>query len=137
MQEFIDRLIANGAFAGMPVEVVYALMMLLFGVVVVFGFFLPIAGVTSWLERRVWARIQSRVGPNRVGPQGTLQWLADGIKNVLKEDIVPDAADKPLFKGAPYLAMIGFFGAWACVPFGDGLIIADLNVGVLYITAVT
>jgi NADH-quinone oxidoreductase subunit H len=137
MQEFIDRLIANGAFAGMPVEVVYALMMLLFGVVVVFGFFLPIAGVTSWLERRVWARIQSRVGPNRVGPQGFLQWLADGIKLILKEDIVPDAADRPLFLFAPYFVVWGIVATFVVIPFSSNLIIADMNVGILYLTAVT
>jgi NADH-quinone oxidoreductase subunit H len=137
MQEFIDRLIANGAFAGMPVEVVYALMMLLFGVVVVFGFFLPIAGVTSWLERRVWARIQSRVGPNRVGPQGFLQWLADGIKLLLKEDIVPDAADRPLFLFAPYFVVWGIVATFVVIPFSSNLIIADMNVGILYLTAVT
>ena len=50
---------------------------------------LNVAGVTTFVERRVWARIQSRVGPNRVGPQGILQWLADGIKLLMKEDIVP------------------------------------------------
>src|SRR5216683_7368220 len=137
MQEFIDRLIANGAFAGMPVEVVYALMMLLFGLAVVFGFFLPIAGVTSWLERRVWARIQSRVGPNRVGPQGFLQWLADGIKLLLKEDIVPDAADRPLFLFAPYFVVWGIVATFVVIPFSNYLIIADMNVGILYLTAVT
>jgi NADH-quinone oxidoreductase subunit H len=63
--------------------------MLGFGALVVFGFILPIAGITSWLERRVWARMQSRVGPNRVGPGGFLQWLADGLKNLLKEDVIP------------------------------------------------
>src|SRR5712692_4621344 len=133
MQEFIDRLIANGAFAGMPVEAVYALMMLLFGLAVVFGFFLPIAGVTSWLERRVWARIQSRIGPNRVGPQGFLQWLADGIKNLLKEDIIPTAADPWLFSLAPYLVVIGFIATFAVIPFSSTLVIADLNIGILYI----
>ncbi len=137
MQAFIDRLIANGAFAGMPVEAVYALMMLLFGVVVVFGFFLPVAGITTWLERRVWARIQSRVGPNRVGPQGFLQWLADGIKLILKEDIVPDAADRPLFLFAPYFVVWGVVATLVVIPFSSSLIIADMNVGILYLTAVT
>jgi len=137
MQAFIDRLIANGTFPGVPVELVYALMMLLFGVVVVFGFFLPIAGVTSWLERRVWARIQSRVGPNRVGPQGFLQWLADGIKLLLKEDIVPDAADRPLFLIAPYFVVWGIVATFVVIPFSSSLIIADMNVGILYLTAVT
>ena len=60
-----------------------------FGAIVIFGFVLNVAGVTTFVERRVWARIQSRVGPNRVGPQGILQWLADGIKLLMKEDIIP------------------------------------------------
>src|SRR5437016_2489402 len=137
MQEFVDGLIANGHFAGMPAERVYALMMFLFGGLVVFGFIMPVAGITSWLERRVWARIQSRVGPNRVGPQGFLQWLADGIKNLLKEDIIPDAADRPLFAFAPYLVVWGFVATFVVIPFSSYLIIADLNVGILYLTAVT
>ena len=121
----------------MPAEQVYALMMFLFGGLVVFGFIMPVAGITSWLERRVWARIQSRVGPNRVGPQGFLQWLADGIKNLLKEDIIPDAADRPLFAFAPYLVVWGFVATFVVIPFSSYLIIADLNVGILYLTAVT
>lgn len=136
MQQFADYLLDEGLLAGMPQSLGYVLVIAFFAFVLL-NFIMLVAGVTSWLERRVWARIQSRIGPNRVGPQGAIQWLADGIKNIMKEDIVPTAADAPLFKLAPYLAMIGFFGAWACVPFGDGLIVADLNVGVLYITAVT
>jgi len=62
--------------------------MLVFGLVVVFGFVLIVAGLTTWVERRVWARLQGRVGPNRVGPQGLLQWLADGVKCIMKEDVV-------------------------------------------------
>ncbi len=120
-----------------PYELVATVVMLLFGAVVVFGFVLPVAGITSWLERRVWARIQSRVGPNRVGPQGFLQWLADGLKNLLKEDIIPSAADRWLFSIAPYLVVIGFIATFAVIPFGDALVIADLNIGILYVTAVT
>ncbi|HEY6997743.1 MAG TPA: NADH-quinone oxidoreductase subunit H, partial [Candidatus Binatia bacterium] len=87
MQAFIDRLIQEGAFSGVPRELVYAIAMVLTALIVLSVFVAPLAGVTSWLERRVWARMQSRVGPNRVGPQGVLQWLADGIKNLLKEDL--------------------------------------------------
>jgi NADH-quinone oxidoreductase subunit H len=138
MQELVDGLIASGVTpAALPVWAVYLAAMLLFGGIVVFGFALVVAGVTSWLERRVWGRIQSRVGPNRVGPNGALQWLADGIKNMLKEDIVPSAADGPLFRLAPYLAVVGFVASFAVVPFASHLIIADLNVGILYLTAVT
>jgi len=138
MQELVDSLIANGSVpAGIPVWVHYLVAMLVFGGVVVFGFILPIAGITTWVERRIMGRIQSRIGPNRVGPAGFLQWLADGIKNMLKEDIVPIAADAPLFKLAPYVVMTGFVAAFVAIPFGRPLIIADLDVGILYVTAVT
>ena len=73
MQELLDSLIAQGYFGGLPHTVVYAAGMLVFGLVVVFGFVLIVAGLTTWVERRVWARLQGRVGPNRVGPQGLLQ----------------------------------------------------------------
>jgi NADH-quinone oxidoreductase subunit H len=138
MQELVDSLIANGTVpAGIPVWVHYLVAMLVFGGIVVFGFILPIAGITTWVERRIMGRIQSRIGPNRVGPAGFLQWLADGIKNMLKEDIVPIAADAPLFKLAPYVVMTGFVAAFVAIPFGRPLIIADLDVGILYVTAVT
>jgi len=137
MQAFVDGLIRDGAFAGVPKEVVYAVAMLLAGVVVLSAFVAPLAGVTSWLERRVWARMQSRVGPNRVGPQGILQWLADGIKNLLKEDLIPAAADAKLFSLAPYVVFVGFLCAFVVIPFGGKLIVADLNIGILYILAVT
>ena len=137
MQSFLDNLISQGYFAGVPTQIVYALGILVAGLVVVFGFVLNVAGVTTFIERRVWARIQSRVGPNRVGPQGILQWLADGIKLLMKEDIVPELADPRLFRLAPLVVVLGFVAAFVCVPFTGDLIVADLNVGILYITSVT
>ena len=138
MQELVDSLIQSGTLpAGVPAWVYYLGAMLLFGGIVVFVFILPIAGITTWVERRIAGRIQSRIGPNRTGPAGFLQWLADGIKSVLKEDIVPTAADAPLFKLAPYVVMTGFVASFVAIPFGGPLIIADLNVGILYVTAVT
>ena len=137
MQAYIDQLIQQGYFAGMPKEVVYGAAMVLAAFIVLSAFVAPLAGVTSWLERRVWARMQSRVGPNRVGPQGILQWLADGIKNLLKEDLIPSAADKVLFSLAPYVVFMGFLCTFVVIPFGSQLIVADLNIGILYILAVT
>jgi NADH-quinone oxidoreductase subunit H len=137
MQELLDRLIAQGYFPGVPTQIVYAGGIVLVAALVIFGFVLNVAGVTTFVERRVWARIQSRIGPNRVGPQGTLQWLADGIKLLMKEEIVPAEADARLFKLAPYIVTMGFVAAFVCIPFGSALIAADLNVGILYITAVT
>jgi NADH-quinone oxidoreductase subunit H len=138
MKELVLQLTGDGGLlAGVSFQIAAAVAMLTFGAIVVFVFVLPVAGITSWLERRVWARIQSRVGPNRVGPQGFLQWLADGVKNMLKEDIIPSAADKPLFALAPYLVVVGFVMTFVAIPFGSSLIIADLNIGILYVTAVT
>lgn len=106
-------------------------------VLVLFVIAVPFASIVTWVERRVWARIQSRVGPNRVGPNGFLQWLADGIKHVCKEDIIPDEADERLFKFAPYLVVLAFILPWAVMPFSSTLILADLNIGILYMTAIT
>src|SRR3989475_3463459 len=138
MQELVDSLVADGFVpGGLPLWVAYLGAMLVFGGIVAFVSILPVAGITTWVARWVAGRIQSRIGPNRTGPAGFLQWLADGIKSLLKEDIVPAAADAPLFKLAPYVVMTGFVGAFVAIPFGGPLIIADLNVGILYITAVT
>jgi NADH-quinone oxidoreductase subunit H len=138
MQQFVDSLIARGTFGpNPPRDLVYVLAIFFFSSVVFLGVAFPFAGVVSWAERRVWARIQSRVGPNRVGPNGFLQWLADGVKNVCKEDIVPTEADAKLFKFAPYLVILAFITPWAVMPFSSDLILADLNVGILYMTSVT
>src|SRR5215468_11486388 len=103
MQAYLDGLIAQGIFGTLPPQIVYAIGIVLVAAVVIFGFILNVAGVTTFVERRVWARIQSRVGPNRVGPQGILQWLVDGIKLLMKEDLIPSAADRILFSLAPYI----------------------------------
>lgn len=138
LESLVRGLIDSGtAPASIPAWVYQLTAILIVGGLIVFGFMLPIAGITTWVERRVMARMQSRIGPNRVGPIGFLQWLADGVKNVLKEDIVPSAADGPLFRAAPYVVMTGFVASFAAVPFAGNLILADLNVGILYVTAVT
>lgn len=137
MQEFLDGLIAQGYFQGVPIAVVYAIGIVAAAAIVIFGFVLNVAGLTTFIERRVWARIQSRIGPNRVGPQGILQWLADGIKLIMKEDVIPESADSRLFILAPYVVVMGFVAAFVVMPFSSALIVADLNVGILYMTAVT
>lgn len=138
MKALAQALLAEGGLlSGLPRDLAAALLMFAVGGIVVFGFVLLVAGVTSWVERRVWARIQSRVGPNRVGPQGILQWLADGVKNLLKEDVVPAAADRFLFLLAPYVVVAGFTASFVAIPFAASFIVADLDIGILYITAVT
>ena len=95
------------------------------------------AGIFSWAERRVAARMQSRVGPNRVGPGGFLQWVADAVKLLTKEDLIPEESDQFLFRIAPYFVMVGFACVFVCLPFSHRLIVADMNVGIFYILAVT
>jgi NADH-quinone oxidoreductase subunit H len=111
----------------------------------VFVFLVVMTLFTIWWERRVVARMQHRIGPNRVGPFGLLQSLADGIKLALKEDIIPKAADRAVFILAPIVATIPAFMAFAVIPFGPRVWIAghetnlqltDLPVAVLYILAV-
>jgi NADH-quinone oxidoreductase subunit H len=138
MQTLIQNLVASGLFGkNPPAGLAAAIVVFVMSLVVFLVVAVPFAGIVTWVERRVWARIQSRVGPNRVGPQGFLQWVADGVKNICKEDIVPDQADAHLFKLAPYLVMLAFTLPWAVMPFSSSLILADLNVGILYMTAVT
>ncbi len=136
LQELLDGIITSNGIPPEYTPLVYAAGVIGVGALVI-GFVLNVAGVTTFIERRVWARIQSRIGPNRVGPQGILQWLADGIKLLMKEDVIPVDADAPLFKLAPYVVTMGFVAAFVAIPFGSVLIAADLNVGILYVTAVT
>ncbi len=106
-----------------------------FATLILLVFVAPFAGLLSFIERRIAARIQDRIGPNRVGPQGILQFVADGVKSLLKEDLIPKDADKPLFILAPYLVFLGMFTTFVALPFSSKLIVADLNVALLYIFA--
>lgn len=90
-----------------------------------------------WLERKVSARIQDRLGPTRVGGKfGWLQTLTDGIKLLVKEDIIPADADPMLFRSGPYIALAGSFLAFVALPFGYGIVAQDMNIAVFYMLAV-
>ncbi|MFC1985700.1 NADH-quinone oxidoreductase subunit H, partial [Chloroflexota bacterium] len=90
-----------------------------------------------WLERRGMGRMQARLGPNRTGPFGLLQPVADAIKVMLKEDIIPAKADKIVHWIAPIVAFTPTLMVFAVVPFGDGALLADLNIGILYVVAIS
>jgi NADH-quinone oxidoreductase subunit H len=96
-----------------------------------------VSGVTVWWEMRVSSRMQSRIGYNRVGAGGFFQWVADAVKLLLKEDLVPADADQVLFRAAPYFVLTGFALTFVALPFGESLIAADLNVGIFYMISVT
>ncbi len=104
------------------------------GAVGTFGLALVI--FTIWLERKLYARIQDRLGPNRVGPWGIFQTFPDMIKIFTKEYITPDGADKVVFNLAPILSVSAVLMIWAVIPFAPTVIGTDVNVGVLYIVAV-
>jgi NADH-quinone oxidoreductase subunit H len=114
-------------------------------IVVVFGLMLLSVAYLTWLERKVIGDIQVRLGPMRVGPHGLLQPIADAIKLMFKEDIVPQAADRWIYLLAPTLALTPAFISFAVIPFGDrirlfgrtiDLVITDVNIGLLYVFAV-
>ena len=106
-----------------------------------------ILAVTVWIllslaflllaDRKIWAGVQMRKGPNVVGPFGLLQSFADFFKFVLKEIVIPDGADKVVFIAAPLISFTLAFGAWAVIPLAPGWVVANLNVGVLYLFAIS
>ncbi len=92
----------------------------------------------TWVERKFAARLQSRIGPYRVGrPHGWLQPIADALKLMIKEDVIPTVADRPVYNLAPVVFLLPAFLIFATIPFAPGLGLADLNIGLLYVLAVS
>src|SRR4051812_29808331 len=90
-----------------------------------------------YADRKIWAAVQWRKGPNVVGPFGLLQSFADFGKFLLKEIVIPDGADKAVFLLAPMIVFILAFAAWAVIPFAPGWVVSNINVGVLYLLAIS
>ena len=106
----------------------------------IFFLLLPVlvsVALIVWVDRRVWAFVQKRRGPNVVGPFGILQTLADALKYIFKEIIIPASADKIIFVLAPIITLTLAFIAWAVIPFSNEMVLANLNVGILYLFAVS
>ena len=108
---------------------IFAICAILINVVAVY------AGLSTLVERKIAAWMQVRVGPWRVGPHGLLQWAADALKLMIKEDITPKNTDKFLFRLAPYIVMGGAFACWAALPFAPNWSPAGFNIGILYLLA--
>ena len=105
-------------------------------VIVILLFAMPVGGLCTYFERKISADFQERIGPNRVGPVGILQFFADGIKMFLKEDTANRNADLLIYNIAPVLVMAGSLGAFAVVPFAKYVMGANLDIGVFYVMAV-
>jgi NADH-quinone oxidoreductase subunit H len=104
---------------------------------IVLNAIIAVVTYVTLLERKFAARMQSRIGPYRVGPHGLLQPIADALKLMMKEDIIPRAADRPVFNLAPIVFLVPCLLIFATIPFAPGLGIADLNIGVLFFLAVS
>ena len=89
----------------------------------------------TWLERKALGRLQLRLGPTRTGPMGLLQPIADAVKLILKEDIIPDSSDKAIFWVAPVIVVMSAFMIWVTIPGAEGLVLRNLELGLFYITA--
>jgi len=120
----------------LPPEGVLAAEMVIVGILAI-TLFAVLGLILVVMERRVAAFMQIRIGPNRVGPKGLLQSLADTIKLLVKENITPANADKLMFNMAPFIAMIAAMLLLAPIPFASGLQIWDVNIGILYVTSIS
>ncbi len=117
-------------YLGILFDQVYKILFLLVPVLVS-------VAMVVWLDRRVWAFVQKRQGPNVVGPFGLLQTIADALKYIFKEIIIPSSSNKVIFILAPIVTMTLALIAWAVIPFSATQVLADINVGVLYLFAVS
>ena len=138
MQEIARELVAQfPQLHGVPVAWVSIALGIVAGTVILM-FVAAVGIVAVWLERKVAAHMQDRLGPMRVGGwHGWAQTIADGIKLLLKEDLIPAAADRMLFKLAPLVVFAGAVAVYVALPFGEKFIVSDLNIGVFYILAIS
>src|SRR5499427_5112174 len=115
----------------------YEFLIVVIKIIIVFGGVMGALAYLTWIERKVMARVQMRPGPTRVGPFGLLQPIADGLKFLFKEDVIPANANRFLYVAAPVASLIPALLSFSVIPFGPWLQVTDLSVGLLFIFAVT
>lgn len=129
---FFESVLGPGSF-----DLMVALAIILVKIAVVVGAVMAHVAYATYFERKVIGHMQVRMGPMRVGPHGVLQPIADFVKLFFKEDIIPSNADKPIFYLAPVIALFATLSCLAVIPFFEGFVIADINIGLLFILAMS
>ena len=119
------------------VDALFNIAIILVKILVVFGAIMLHVAYAPYFERKTIGHMQVRLGPMRVGPHGLLQPIADGIKLFFKEDIIPAQSDKPVFFVAPVISLVAALSSLAVIPFFDGFVVADINVGLLFVLAMS
>ncbi len=137
MTELIHSIIAGLSNTSPWMRLFIIIILMIVSAAVVLALALLYEGVATYAERKVAGDIQARIGPNRAGPYGIFQFVADGVKLLLKEDIIPFYADKWLFIIAPYIVFTASFAAFVPLSYSDHVYVANLNVGVLYMIAIS
>src|SRR5437667_12368354 len=132
MREFLGYLNSNVT----PGEYGSALWALIYILIIFTGISIAVIAM-NWLERKILAHMQVRLGPMRVGPHGLLQPIADALKLLIKEDIMPDKADKVVFWMAPIIIVITAFTVFIVIPFGPTHAVTDMNIGILFMLGVS
>jgi NADH-quinone oxidoreductase subunit H len=129
---FFETIMPAGSF-----DVIVNIIIIIVKIAVLVGITMLHVAYATYFERKVIGHIQVRMGPMEVGPHGLLQPIADGIKLFFKEDIIPAQADKPIFYMAPVISMMAAMSSLSVIPFFQGFVIADINIGLLFILAMS
>lgn len=129
---FLDSMLGINAYG-----IISYIAVMLFKVIVIFSIVMIHVPYATYFERKVIGHMQVRLGPMRVGPHGLLQPIADFVKLFFKEDIIPANADKPVFYIAPVISLVAALSSIAVVPFFEGFVVADINIGLLFVLAMS
>ncbi len=139
MKDILDTIFSLGValFSAGTLDVLLKMLLIFIKAAIVVGAVMVHVTWASWFERKTIAHMQVRLGPMRVGPHGLLQPIADFIKVFFKEDLIPAKADKPIFYISPVIPVFAMLSSLAVIPFFEGFVVADINIGLLYLLAMS